>query len=191
MWNPAFIPILGPSAFQNTPDELTSACEFFISEQHKLLLLQTRTPCSAALLENYFSELTRFITAEQISEVVVLTSTYSHEQHFIGKNPFEFRANEYFKQKTFDGFTESPQEFTIPGSGFAVKFHTKVTDDLKIPSLILYSYVSEGDNFMDAFQLCERVNKYLKILPETDKLQVKVPISWKFLFGRDVTREIY
>lgn len=73
-----------------------------------------------------------------------------------------------------------------------MKFHSKLTDELRIPSVILYSYVSEGDNFLDAMQLCDRVNKHLKAIPEVDKkLQVKVPISWKFLFGRDVTREIY
>lgn len=192
MWNPSFIPILGPSAFQNDSDDLTTASEFFISEQHKILLLQTRTPCSAALLKNYFEEIVKFIADEKLGEVVILTSTYSHEQHFIGKSPFEFRANEYYKQQSFDGFNESSQDFTMPGSGFATSFHKKVTEELKIPSVILYSFVSEGDNFLDAIQMCEKVNKYLKAIPSAEsKLQVKVPISWKFLFGRDVTREIY
>lgn len=143
---------------------------------------------------NYFEELVKFIADEKLGEVVILTSTYSHEQHFIGKSPFEFRANEYYQQQSFEGFNESPQgaEFVIPGSGFALKFHKKVTEELKIPSVILYSFVSEGDNFPDAIQMCDRVNKYLKAIPDVEsKLQVKVPISWKFLFGRDVTREIY
>jgi proteasome assembly chaperone 2 len=193
MWNKAFIPVLGPSAFQENSDDLTTASEFFVSEKDKVIFLQTRTPCTAALLQNYFEEILKFIKDEKICEVIILTSTFAHEQHFIGKSPFEFRANEYFKQREFPGFTESSSEFSIPGCGFALNFHQKVTNELQVPSVILYSFVSEGDNFLDSIQMCNNVNNYLKVIPtETNqKLQVKIPISWKFLFGRDVTREIY
>lgn len=192
MFNTAFIPVLGPS-FQENSDDLTTASEFFVSEKDKLVMFQTRTPCSAALLGSYFEEMLKFIKDEKISEVVILTSTFAHEQHFIGKSPFEFRANEFCKSKEFPGFSESSPDFPIPGSGFALKFHQKVTNELQIPSVILYSFVSEGDNFLDAIQMCNNVNNYLKAIPAdtNQKLQVKIPISWKFLFGRNVTREIY
>lgn len=192
MWNAAFIPVLGPSAFQDSSDDITTASEFFISEKDKLILLQTRTPLTAALLQNYFDEILKFIADEKISEVYLLTSTYSHEQHFIGKSPFEFRANEHFNtQQEFPGFTKSSEEFSIPGSGFAVKFHQQLTQ-LKVPSVILYSFVSEGDNFFDAIQMCTHVNNHFKVIPfQENKLQVKIPFSWKYLFGREVTRDIY
>ena len=182
---------MGPAAFEGQAGDVTTASEIFISEKEKLLILQTRTPLTSALLSSYIQEIVQFIQSEKISELAILTSSYSHEQHFIEKSPFEFLANEYIKEKLFPGFSESSSDFQIPGSGYAKKLYQRATEN-NIPTVIFYKFVSEGDNFFDGIQLCQKVNEYLKVIPTVgEKLEIKTPISWKFLFGRNVNPEIY
>lgn len=163
----------------------------FISEKNKLLVLQTRTPLTAALLDGYIQEIVQFVKDENIAELVILTSSYSHEQHFIEKSPFEFVVNSLMSVRNFDGFAESPNDFQIPGCGYAKKLFQHASD-AKILAVIFYKFVSEGDNFFDGIQLCQKVNEYLKVIPAVDgKPEIKTPVSWKFLFGRNVNTEIY
>lgn len=170
---------------------MTTASEIFIDKKAKLLILQTRTPLTSALLNEYIQEVVQFIRDEKISELIILTSSYSHEQHFIEKSPFEFLANEHMKEKSFPGFVESSSGFQIPGCGYAKLLFQHATES-NIPAVILYKFVSEGDNFFDSIQLCQKANEYLKVIPVADgKVDIKTPISWKFLFGRNVNREIY
>lgn len=191
MQNSAIIPILGPAAFEAQAGDVTTASEIFISEKEKLLILQTRTPLTSALLISYIQEIVEFIQNEKISQLVILTSSFSHEQHFIEKSPFEFLANEHVGTKDFPGFIEATTGFEIPGCGYAKMLYQHATES-NVPAVIFYKFVSEGDNFLDGIQLCQKVNEYLKVIPVTeDKLQVKTPISWKFLFGRNVNTEIY
>lgn len=163
----------------------------FVSEKDKLVILQTRTPLTASLLDGYIREIVQFIQQEKISELVILTSTYSHEQHFIGKCPFEFIANAHMKQKSFAGFSEAPADFQLAGSGYA-KMLLKAATESQIPTVVLFKFTSEGDNFMDGIELCTKINEYLQVIPVANqKLQIKTPISWKFFFGRNVNPEIY
>jgi hypothetical protein len=159
----------------------------FISEKYKLLLLQTRTPLtSALLLDGYIKEVVDFIISEKLSELVILTSSYSHEQHFIEKTPFEFLANKHFKEKNFPGFAEATGVSSIPGCGYAKLLHDQATVS-SIPSVILYKFSSEGNNFYDGIQLCNNVNGYLKVIDG----EIKTPVSWKNQFGCGVNVEIY
>jgi hypothetical protein len=190
LWNSAVIPILGPAAFESQAGDVTTASEIFVSEQHKLAILQTRTPITAAVLSSYIQEVLKFVKDENISEVIILTSSYSHEQHFIEKNPFEFLVNDYMNTKTFSGFSEASND-EIPGCGYA-KTLFRLATEANVPAVIFYKFVSEGDNFFDAIQLCQKVNETLKVISTSEgKTEIKVPISWKFLFGRDVNPEIY
>lgn len=165
----------------------------FISEKDKLVILQTRTPLTAAVvLEGYIHEVVKFAQEEKVSEMIILTSSFSHEQHFIEKNPFEFKVNDFMVNKNVAGFAETSKDFQIPGSGISKMLFQKATE-ASVPSVILYKFVSEGDNFFDGIQLCQKINEVLKIIPSASdgKPEIKIPISWKFLFGRNVNPEIY
>lgn len=164
----------------------------FISEKDKLLLLQTRTPLTLALLNAYIKEVVEFISKEKLSELIILTSSYSHEQHFIEKTPFEFLANEFVKEKSFPGFAEATVR-TIPGCGYAKMLFDQATAS-NIPAVILYKFSSEGNNFFDGIQLCNNVNKYLKVIETSTAdgtADIKTPVSWKHQFGCGVNPEIY
>lgn len=162
-----------------------------MSEKHKLLLLQTRTPLTAALLDGYIKEIVEFIDSEKLSELVILTSSYSHEQHFIEKTPFEFLANDHMKEMNFEGFAGATVT-TIPGCGYAKMLFDQATSS-NIPAVILYKFSSEGNNFFDGIQLCNNVNKYLKVIATNadGTAEIITPVSWKHQFGCDVNPEIY
>lgn len=161
----------------------------FISEKHKLLVLQTRTPLTSALLSGYIQEITKFFKAEKLSELIILTSSFSHEMHVVDKSPYEFISNA--EGKVFSGFTEAASDFAIPGCGYA-KILFKQATESGIKAVVLYKFVSEGDNFFDAIQFCQKLNETLKAIPiEANKPDIKIPVSWKFLFGRNANIEIY
>lgn len=163
----------------------------FISEEKKLLLLQTRTPLTAVLLNAYIAEVLQFIRAEKLIELIILTSSYSHEQHFIEKTPFEFLANDFIKEKQFSGFAEATTP-EIPGCGYAKLLFDQATAS-NIPAVILFKFSSEGNNFFDGIQLCSNVNKYLKVISTSadGTAAIKTPVSWKHQFGCGVNPEIY
>lgn len=81
------------------------------------MILQTRTPVTSALLSGYIEEITKFIKDENISQLIILASSYSHEQHFIGKAPFEYKSSN-MDGSSFPGFNEAASDFLIPGSGY-------------------------------------------------------------------------
>jgi predicted ATP-grasp superfamily ATP-dependent carboligase len=171
---------------------MTTAAEFFISETHKLLFLQTRTPLYNNLYEEFCQEIVDFIKAECISELVIISSTFSYEQHFIDKSPFEYVKNEIFEsaipQELF-ALSKDSLEKELPGSGVALSLFQKATEN-DIQSVILYKYVSEGDNRQDAFAFLMRINSFLNN-PISEKTQIREPPSWQFLFGNSVRTEIY
>ena len=190
VWNAAIIPILGPAAFEKQSGELTTASEMYIDEKRKLLILQTRTPLTGALLSSFIAEIVKFVQENKVGSLVILTSSYSHEQHFVGKNPFEYFANNLVIDKNFAGFTEA-STVEISGSGYAKLLFQHATEN-NIPTTIFYKSVSEGDNSYDGIQLCQKVDEILNVLPAPGGKQViKTPISWKFLFGRTACPEIY
>lgn len=184
----SFVSILGPPAF-TTHTDLTTAGEFFISDKLKLILLQVRTPIANNHYEEFSQEIIEFVTNEGIKNIVILSSTFSYEQHFIGKNPFEYLKNEKIENNeslaAFESSTAIDKK--IGGSGVALTLFEKATES-GIGAIILYKYTSEGDNRPDAFELTKRVNDYLK---KPIQGEIKEPTSWKFLFGGRVNPELY
>lgn len=169
---------------------MTTAAEFFISEAHKFILLQTRTPLYNNYYEEFCSELIDFIKAEGIVELLIISSTFSYEQHCIDKSPFEYVKNDKFDAvipSEIFALSKDSLEKELPGSGIALELFKKATEN-EIKSIVLYKYVSEGDNRQDALSLLMRVNILLNN-PISDK--IREPPSWKFMFGNSVRTEIY
>lgn len=62
-----------------------------------------------------------------------------------------------------------------------------------IPTLILFKYVSEGDNSIDAVSLLEQLNAGFNFIEKGSdgKHNIIFPISWKSLFGNPVPEQLY
>ncbi|CAG9803056.1 unnamed protein product [Chironomus riparius] len=192
-YHTAIIPIIGPSAFNEDENELSISSEFFVSESNKILILQIRSPITSYYLESLCETIIDFVKTEEISEIIQLSSAFSYEQHFVQNNPFEFvaSANYTVSENLTANFNKS-SNLQIPGCGIAIKLHNLATIK-QIPSLIVYKYVSEGDNMFDSMQFAEKFNKLLDtpIIEKEGRADLKIPISWKHLFGHDVNLDIY
>lgn len=192
MFSPAIIPMIGPSAFSDASGDLSTASEFFISEKNKIVLLLIRSPVNFFYVQSLCDEIIDFIKSEGIIEVIQLSSAFSYEQHFVDQNPFEFVSNEIYQvTESISHFNKSTQS-KIPGCGIAIKLHDIATTH-QIPSIVLFKYVSEGDNTFDAMQFASKINKLFdQPIPEKEgKVDLKVPISWRHMFGHNPNTEIY
>lgn len=82
----------------------------------------------------------------------------------------------------------------IHGGGFALKMwnHFK---QRKFPVCLLFKYVSEGDNRTDAVHVLDQLDRLVdgRILGDKNGPEVKMPVSWKALFGNDPdpTEQLY
>lgn len=197
VWDPAIIPIIGPPAYEHDSNEkITTASDLYANEEKKIAILQIRSPLTVSLMTQFFEKLAQFIESENFSRFVILTGSYAHEKHMVGTNPFEYKCNslskDYFGEKLQK---VNLQEFTgniIHGGGYADRLF-KFCDGKGISTLILFKYVSEGDNSSDATQLLGYLNVLLDILPcnEKKEIQIIVPISWKYLFGNKAPLNVY
>mgnify|MGYP003555846306 CR=1 FL=1 len=190
MHSDTFISMLGASAFTHN-DDISTAAELFISESLKLIILTVRSPIFNESFESFANEIVGFVKSEGISELIILSSTHSYEQHLVDKNPYEYVKNKKMTSGSLSLFSEtsSALEKKIPGSGVALTLFDKATEN-DVAAIILYKYTSEGDNRSDAFEMLKKVNEFLnKPIPEND--QIREPISWKFLFGCNVNPELY
>lgn len=191
MHSDIFISMLGASAFTHNNNDISTAAELFVCESFKLIIFHVRTPIFNANYEIFSQEVVDFVKSEGIDELIILSSTFSYEQHFVDKNPYEYVKNEKMTSSgSLNLFNEtSALDKEIPGSGVALALFKKATKS-DVAAIILYKYSSEGDNRPDAIGLLKKVNEYLN-KPITESDQVREPISWKFLFGCNVNPELY
>ncbi|KAJ6634740.1 Proteasome assembly chaperone 2 [Pseudolycoriella hygida] len=194
VWHRSIVPIIGPKAFQHDTDKITTSCELYISYAKKIVAFQIRSPIVAATMMEFFNELIDILKLERVEKLVLLTSSYAYEQHFVGTNPFAMIANDAFKNAEKNAIRRwsEYQGDIIHGGGYAKQLMS-VASDKSIPCLILFKYVSEGDNSGDAVSLLEELNYSFDFMEKSDdgKLNVILPISWKSLFGNPLPDQLY
>jgi len=196
VWHDSIVPIIGPKAFQHDTSKITTSCELYICSEKKLATFQIRSPLAAATMIEFFNELIAFLKSNNIAELILLTSSYAYEQHFIGSNPFAVIQDDVFKSKQKDvvqrmKWTEF-QGDTIHGGGYA-KHLMSVASRKGLPTLILFKYVSEGDNSLDAISLLEELSASFNFVDRGGggKIKIIFPISWKSLFGNPLPEQLY
>ncbi|XP_062561070.1 proteasome assembly chaperone 2 [Armigeres subalbatus] len=198
LWHPALIPIVGPPAYDHDKDQTTTTAELYVSEKHKLLVLQIRAPLVGALQSEFLDKLTDFIRDRQLVEVIILSSSFAHENHQVGSRPYKYLANERFQSvysETLKELQWTPLDGNvIHGGGFAGKLLSACTGK-EVAGFILFMYVSEGDNTADAVQLVSLVDHLKKpLLPreeDGEKIKLAIPSSWKYLFGNAAPVNVY
>lgn len=97
VWHHSIVPIIGPKAFQHDTSKVTTSCELYVSNKKKIATFQIRSPLVAATMMEFFNQLIEFLKSEKIAKLILLTSSYAYEQHFIGSNPFAVVVDDAFK----------------------------------------------------------------------------------------------
>ncbi|XP_066587160.1 proteasome assembly chaperone 2 isoform X2 [Prorops nasuta] len=169
------IPVVGMNPFDENSEELCTALDLYANNEHKLIVLQVRSP----VISNYtkfFEELKFFILKHKISQVVILTSSYAYQNSELKTIGLRYLVNDSFQKSHKDvikklewvehkakinPFTNDLAEIEIPGG--------------------------------DAEDLISYFNQWSKLLKtnSNEKLNIKYPSSWKYLFGNPHPNEIY
>lgn len=179
--------MFGPSAFEHLPNDVSTAFEIFIDEKQKLLLIQSRSPITAFFLSSFLDEIIDFVKKEDIGELMILSSVNGSEQHYMDQSPFEYFSNDLKKtDEPLKANFNSTSKTSFPGAGISFKIHEHATKN-QIPSAVLFRYTSEGENIIEAKQLCDKVFEVIG----NKGISIQYPISWKHFFGFNTNIEIY
>lgn len=153
-----------------------------------------RSPLVPDQMQNFFDELLQFLQTQRIGNLVILTSSFAHEQHTIESTKFMYLANESFKTAFKQHFASTEwNEYNasiIHGGGFAMKLYERVLEK-GFSTGLLFKYVSEGDNRADAIQFVEQLDVLHANQLLGSDTRLKMPISWKALFGNNPTEQLY
>ncbi|XP_061397457.1 proteasome assembly chaperone 2 [Musca vetustissima] len=194
--HPALIPCYGPSAFQHEPEEKIAACEVYSCQVSRLLVFQFRSPFISTHMVSFQNELANLLKIA--ARVIILSGSLGFEKRIIDSCPYEYKASDELKEIYGDRLSNMKwKEFKgemIFGGGNALELY-KIMEEQKVPVMILFRYLLEGDNSTDAAlilsELTELCKDFLALKTEDGGLQLKVPISWKLLFGNDIPELIF
>lgn len=199
--------MLGPRAFEHKTisdtsspsNNITTACELFMSEAKRVACFQLRSPLVAGIrLNSFFDDLAEFAVKQNIRSFIVLTGSFAHEQHSIGATKFWYSSDEQFKKENKSSLEAGNwgewdrMNTLIHGGGFAMKLFQRISQS--IPSCIFFKYISEGDNRSDAVDILQQLNILINGLLTNDEKgqsRLTVPVSWKAMFGNDPTEHLY
>ena len=186
IWHKDVIPIIGSCAYDITDvGNLSTATELYVDNQNKLLLLQLRSPIINKKESDFIKQLSKYLSKLNLTDVTILSSSFSYENYNIENLNMWYKSNksEFYDNKLDSNWSQFFNE-KIRGGGYAISLLKQLSDE-NIPSIILFKYVSEGDNRNDAKEYIKYMNSLHKIV---DKLEdLKEPPSWKFLFGKEPT----
>lgn len=182
----SIVPIIGGPGFDHIKSPV-SAAEIYRDEKQKLAILQLRSPLSGPLMGDFFLQLIEFLEKQHVKETIVLTSAYGYEKHNVTASNFGYKANNLAVT-----LTDVPDfgNGKIHGGGFGPKLYQLLVE-ASFPALLLFKYVSEGDNSPDAVLTLQKLNEHLKVLDLGEGRTLKQPSSWKFLFGSGPPMQIY
>lgn len=198
--HPALIPVYGPSAYQHEPNECVSSCELYESTEDKLLVIQFRAPLISRHTKSFQNNLVELLQSAR--RVVILSGSFGFERRVIEDSPWAYRASDNFKTAhaaqlgtaSLVKWKEHKGE-NIFGGGNALQLY-KAFDEQKVPVMLLFRYLLEGDNSTDASLIVRELNElcedFLQLRDSGDgSFKLTVPKSWNLLFGNDVTELLF
>ncbi|XP_026761476.2 proteasome assembly chaperone 2 [Galleria mellonella] len=198
VYSPALIPVLGYDPYNLQSNSLSSSCEIYKSDRKNIVVLQLRAPLICKSARIFLEEIIKRFKEKNIKDIIILTSSFAHENKHISTSPFRFVASEssLYKKKILDlhwiehKCVDSPLK--IYGGGFSSLLY-EICQENSMPCLILYKYCSEGDNIPDAYDMISHLSSVVPLFSDKFDLlsQMIQPVSWKLLFGRPPPRDIY
>lgn len=205
-------PIIGYDPYNQNSNDLCLSVEIYESVELSLVIMQQRAPLFKGKRNEFVKLLVEFIKSENFKEVICLTSSYAYERldSQLYGSQCRFLLTGHLKTDTIEElmnqlkwlhlekrnemmvednkFNESRDAY-IPGGGIAQKFH-KICEDENINSKILIIFAHEGNNIPEAFNLINYLNQLKNYLNETKRNNWSMPISWRYLFGSNIDRQV-
>ena len=84
-YDDSFLPVVGNDPFAlGSPSsqhcQLVTAVEIYASQEHKLIVIQQRSPFVKGKKKQYMEKLMKWVKEVQFKEVVIITSSFAHER---------------------------------------------------------------------------------------------------------------
>ncbi|GLV33859.1 uncharacterized protein CBL_11257 [Carabus blaptoides fortunei] len=193
-WHKAIIPAYGPNPFDNTAEENCVACELFLSETYKVVVMQLRSSIEPKMVSLFLNDLKSYIDEQNFKQVIILTSSFSYEMKNLNCGYYRYLTNTEELSNVFEENGIQPVEdsqsnrIVIHGSGFAVKLYELLKASTK--TTVIVKYASEGDNRPDAMSMLHVLQKCLQLTTDVLK-QISFPLSWELVYGSPPPLGIY
>ncbi|KAL4234470.1 Proteasome assembly chaperone 2 [Mactra antiquata] len=189
--HPSIIPLVGGDPFAHpeaTGCKIVTACEVYDSEEHKIVVIQQRSPFVKGKRGLYRQWLVNWIKENQFKRVVIATSSSAEERvdRQLAGPQFRFVASPQVEEMFGDMFRnfyewkelerrpcfpapavvnsddENVGELFIPGGGISKSLFEDLYNE--IPVAICLMFCAEGDNVVEAVELANKLNKWLGLI---------------------------
>ncbi|XP_077264703.1 proteasome assembly chaperone 2 [Temnothorax americanus] len=207
IFSASFVPVVGANAYNEHSNELVTAIDIYAGIKERIVVIQIRSPYVGGL-EEFFNELAQFVTERKIAKVIILASSHDYAKREVQPRHLKLRyvASPGVRSKIGELFedlkwiphqpgvasdpTRGEERLQIPGGGFAKSLFESLSG-ADIPCAVLFKFCSEGDNIEDAIALVCYLNQWIRVLETSGGNDLKYPPSWKHLFGKPPSRDIY
>ncbi|XP_011062725.1 PREDICTED: proteasome assembly chaperone 2-like isoform X2 [Acromyrmex echinatior] len=175
IFSTSFIPVVGANAYHEHSNELITAIDIYAGIKERIVVIQIRSPYVGELLE-FFNEITQFVTERKIAKVIILASSHDYAKKEVQPQHLKLRyvaspSLQFQTDKLFDDLNWIPHKpKDVTGE-----------ERLQIPG---------GDNIEDAIALVCYLNQWICVLG-TSSSNLKYPPSWKYLFGKPPSQDMY
>ncbi|KAL5021422.1 hypothetical protein ScPMuIL_000577 [Solemya velum] len=207
IYHESILPLVGNDPFVNTVPTsctLVTSCEVYEDRDKKLVVIQQRAPLIKGKKSFFVSWLAAWIKEQKFKQVVIVTSSYSHERldtqlsgsqfRYLASRQAELVEGDKFEKLKWqklekrDGLAATaPSEnddtnvgatVYIPGGGIAKALYKECYSDVAM--IVMLTFCSEGDNAQDAINIMNHLNEWLHLVePKVSKLKQSVSIPWK------------
>ncbi|XP_055374890.1 proteasome assembly chaperone 2 [Condylostylus longicornis] len=186
----ACMPIMGPPAYHHDNTK-TVSLELYQDAEKKLVVFQLRSPLVSVYIDEFHKDLLKFITTNKISKAYILSSSHAYERHDVNSSLFAYMQSGEFINENLDQYSwQKYNKKIIFGGGNAKKLFDECINS-NIPAFLLFNYVSEGDNSVEASQLVGEISKVVNLFEKDVNVKLVIPISWQFLFGNSIPDLIF
>lgn len=228
----SILPLVGSDPFAHpeaTSCKIVTCCEVFESVEHQVLIIQQRAPFVKGRRGLFRKWLVDWIKEQKFKRVVIATSSSAQERlHTQLEGPqFRFVASPHIEEgfgdmfRNFYEWTELERrqsfpapsvldegaedkagELYIPGGGITKTLYQDLCSE--VPVVVFLMFCAEGDNAIEAFELANRLNRWLNLIMFHSRSivdaneeaivrysQWKVPISWKLFYGSKFDQTLF
>ncbi|KAL3284395.1 hypothetical protein HHI36_018557 [Cryptolaemus montrouzieri] len=185
IWHPAIVCSVGADPFNETSEDICTACELYTNESLQLAVIQLRTTLEFRLVTKFFDDLKTEILEHKIANIIILSSGYDYELHLIDRGKY-FYIDSQGTKKELEQNGVIPIEpdngkYTVHGGGYSVTLFEFLKGVCHCTLLV--KYVSEGDNRPDAISVMQVLYKFIEGLKNASIDNVIYPYSWAYVFG--------
>lgn len=219
IYSDCILPLVGCNPFSTSGSadvtEVTTAVEVFESKEHKLVVIQQRSPFVKGRRSKYIDSLMQWIQSCRFKQVFILTSVFAHERRdtqlfgpqtrYLLTPTAEREIGEMLsnickwiqleKRPSELLYLPDESDLFIPGSGIAKALFEKCCESGLAAAIVLI-FCSEGDNIVESLLLASFINSYFGWLSavktgDTERVPWKIPPSWQLQYGSQLNRILY